>query len=177
LTRLPWRLVACIAIAWAVLTACSGRPELPARSIHEALEAVRLARLSDGIPVSAQALHGPLVINFWASWCAPCRNEMPALERLSSRLAPDGITVVGITLDNDLNLAREFVHAYRLSFPMYTGAESLRVALGVKALPHTLLVRSDGTLAAALAGARDWDSEPVDAHVRERLAHVDGRRR
>jgi thiol-disulfide isomerase/thioredoxin len=104
---------------------------------------------------------GALVINFWASWCVPCRSEMPALQRLSRRTGPQAARVVGVSVDSDLNLAREFVRAYGLTFPNYAdGADkALQRALGVKALPATVLVTADGRIAARIVGARAWDEE------------------
>ena len=147
--------------------ACSEHTARNATAVGDVLASVPLVSLEDGVPAAADMLRGPLVVNFWASWCAPCRSEMPALERLSHRLAAHGVAVIGITLDDDLNLAREFVRSSGLSLPTYTpsGANRLGEALGIKTLPHTIVLRADGTLAAALPGARDWDAGALCLHL------------
>lgn len=159
LKRTPgWR--APILAGLLLLFACgeSGEPLSPGTG--SPLPAVVLAGLTHEAPVSTDALRGrALVINFWASWCAPCRSEMPGLERLSHRLAVHGVQVIGVTVDQDLNLAREFVRAQRLTFPNYadSGARLFQAALRVGRLPETVLVTADGAIAARVAGARDWD--------------------
>ena len=162
------RFLACAVFALLGAVACAER-EAPSR---DALASARLVRLPDGAPAGEEELRGPMLINFWATWCGPCRAEMAALDRLSGRLASSGVAVIGVTLDDDLNLAREFVRSRQLSFATYSEetARPLRTALGVRALPHTLIVRSDGTVAEALAGARDWDSPSADAYIRAALA-------
>jgi thiol-disulfide isomerase/thioredoxin len=116
-------------------------------------------------PVSTAALLGtPLIINFWATWCEPCRDEMPSLERLSHRLAAHGVRVIGITVDNDLNLAAEFVRTRRLTFSIYADADKkqFQSLLRVKSLPETVLVTAEGVIAARVAGARDWNGAEAD---------------
>ncbi len=129
------------------------------------LPAVMLTGLTDGAPTSTGALHGTaLVINFWATWCVPCRSEMPGLEQLSHRLAAHGVRVIGVTVDDDLNLAREFVRAHRLTFPMYADGDkqALLSSLRVRALPETVLVTAEGAIAARIAGVRDWNGAEGD---------------
>jgi len=116
-------------------------------------------------PTATDALLGtPLIINFWATWCGPCRDEMPSLERLSQRLAGHGVRVIGVTVDDDLNLAAEFVRTYRLSFPNYADGDkkNFQSLLRVKLLPETVLVTAEGVIAARVAGARDWNSAEGD---------------
>lgn len=136
-------------------------------TLADALASSALTSISDDRSANNTPLRGPLVIAFWATWCAPCRSEMPALERLSQRLRERGINVIGITLDDDLNLAREFVRSHRLTFPVYAegGDPVLRSTSGVKTLPHTVLVTGDGTVAASLRGARDWDAPAMERRV------------
>lgn len=126
------------------------------------LPTVELAELAGGNAVSTDTLQGaPLVINVWATWCAPCRREMPALERLSQRFAEHGVRVIGVTADRDLHLAREFVRAHGLTFSNYAdGAQrTFQSSLGIIALPETLLVGADGIVLARVVGERDWDGQ------------------
>lgn len=101
----------------------------------------------------------PLVINVWASWCGPCRAEMASLERLS-RLAPDKLKVIGVSTDDDANLAREFVARAGVSFPSYHDADQNleRRIFGAAAIPVTLVVDAQGKIVQRVVGAREWDS-------------------
>ncbi len=98
-----------------------------------------------------------LIVNFWATWCAPCREEMASLQALSEALRPHGIAVVGVNVDEDRNLAREFLLRHRLQFENFAdpGMAHSR-SLGIEALPQTFAIDADGRLAAHAAGARDW---------------------
>jgi len=100
----------------------------------------------------------PLVVNFWASWCEPCRREMPGLEKLSHLFPVEKLRVVGISVDNDVNLAREFVLKYKLTFPMLSDSKMTlsSATLRIPAFPVTYLLKRDLTVAAIIAGERDW---------------------
>lgn len=112
----------------------------------------------------------PLVINVWASWCGPCRAEMASLERLS-RLAPGKLAVIGVTTDEDINLAREFVARTGIRFPCFHDADrhlELRV-FGAAAIPLTLVVDAQGRVVQRVVGARQWDSAQSIALIESAL--------
>jgi thiol-disulfide isomerase/thioredoxin len=92
----------------------------------------------------------PLLVNFWATWCAPCVEEMPELSALQPQIAPDGIQIIGIGIDSQANIA-EFASKYKIAYPLYVGgmsATELSRQLGNKAggLPFTLLIDADGSV-------------------------------
>lgn len=109
-----------------------------------------------------------LVLNVWATWCKPCREEMPSLERLS-RAGDDGIVVAGLSVDADRNLLLEFLRKHGITFANYSdpGSRVSQTELGVDSLPQTLLVAPDGRLLGRIAGAREWDSPVVRARLDE----------
>lgn len=155
-----------------LLAACGEDSRRVQAEVGAQLPAVILTGLTDEAPASTGALRGTaLIINFWATWCEPCRREMPSLERLSHRLAAHGVRVIGVSIDADLNLAREFVRAYQLTFPMYADGDkkAFQSALRVNALPQTMLVTADGTIAARITGTRDWDSAEAKRLVEQAL--------
>lgn len=148
-----------------VLAACGVDPADVQPGIGAQLPAVVLTGLTDEEPTSTGALRGTaLIINFWATWCVPCRSEMPSLERLSHRLAGHGVRVIGITVDHDLNLAREFARSHQLTFPIYADGDkkAFQSALRVRALPETVLVTADGAIMARITGGRDWNGAEGD---------------
>lgn len=110
----------------------------------------------DGRPVAAESLRGaPLLVNFWARWCEPCRREIPALERLQQR--HPRVRIVGIALEHDASAVREFAAAYGMTYQiLLVGAAgpALLAALGNPAagLPYTLAIRRDGSVAGRYLG-------------------------
>jgi thiol-disulfide isomerase/thioredoxin len=155
-----------VAIAGLVLAllagviACGERAGAP-QTVGYLFPAVPLANLTGKDVVSPDALRGKArVVNFWATWCEPCRKEMPSLQRLHQLADPAKLSVIGFSVDTDLNLAREFLLQHKLTFPNYSDAEQklARDALMVQAFPVTFLVAADGTVRARITGARDWAS-------------------
>jgi thiol-disulfide isomerase/thioredoxin len=91
-----------------------------------------------------------LVVNFWATWCAPCVDEMPELSALQTEVAPANIQILGIGIDSASNIA-QFASKYKITYPLYTGginATELSRQFGNKAggLPFTVLVGRDGQI-------------------------------
>lgn len=99
-----------------------------------------------------------LVVNFWATWCDPCRREMPSLQQLSTRFRAEDLRVIGITVDDDLNLVKEFLLRYHITFPLLAdhGQALARTALHIPAIPMTYLLTRERTIARIVAGGRDW---------------------
>jgi peroxiredoxin len=114
----------------------------------------------DGQTVRLGALRGrPVLLNFWATWCAPCEMEMPALERLHRRQGPGGVRVVAVNFKEPPARIRDFARQRDLSFPLLLDADGAVFArYRVETLPFTLLLTRDGEIVAAAEGPRDWAS-------------------
>ena len=101
----------------------------------------------------------PLIINVWASWCGPCKEEMGSLERLFWRDEARHFTVIGISTDDDPQAARAFLRRSNASFSHFIdqrlAAENM---LGASRLPLTVLVDAQGRVLKKIYGAREWDS-------------------
>lgn len=108
----------------------------------------------------------PLLINFWATWCPPCIDELPMLDALHARSGDTGLRVIGIALD-DPEAVREFLEQVPVNFPMYLaqpGVVDLSTTLGNarSVLPYSVLIDTDGRIAKRKFGAfseaslRDW---------------------
>lgn len=100
-----------------------------------------------------------LVLNVWATWCPPCRKEMPSLQRLSQTLDPKRFAVIGLSTDADALLATEFLAQGGVTFSNFFDQNGKMVKqLGLKVYPETFLIAPDGTLARRVTGLQDWSS-------------------
>jgi thiol-disulfide isomerase/thioredoxin len=111
-------------------------------------------------------------VNFWATWCPPCRQEMPAMERLYRRFADRGLVVVAVSIDTEGAAAvRPFVLDHGLSYLIGLDRElSAAGRYGVRALPSTYLVDRRGHLAGQALGPREWDTPAAHALSEHLLA-------
>ena len=109
---------------------------------------------------AARSLQGKmLVLNIWATWCPPCRREMPSLERLSKTLDPERFAVIGLSTDNDALLASEFLARNEISFTNFLDQDGkMSRQLGLKAYPETFVIAQDRTLVRRMTGLHDWSS-------------------
>ncbi|KPL02773.1 MAG: hypothetical protein AMJ73_08280 [candidate division Zixibacteria bacterium SM1_73] len=100
-----------------------------------------------------------LVINFWATWCPPCEEEVPKLNELNKRYKNEGLVVIGIALDKDsLNLVEPFVREKRIGYPILMGNEQvLRDMEDFSGVPTTLIVDQKGNIKKKYDGAFDKD--------------------
>lgn len=168
LDRAPgWLLSA--ALLPGILSGCAQHSEAPLAP-GASFPVVQVQRL-DGSAAPLDAYAGKaLVVNFWATWCEPCREEMPSLQRLSQSFAPEALAVVGVTVDEDLNLVREFVLRYRIGFPIYADRDgSARRALRVGSYPLTYLVTRERKVAGVVAVTRDWAAPEALAEIGQKL--------
>jgi len=128
-------------------------------SLGEHLPNMRLHRL-DGVIQDFDAYRGKTtIVNIWATWCAPCRAELPSLQRLRDRLDPDRYIVIGISIDDDRDFVREFLRDLDITYAnFYDPARRVTDGtLGVRSYPQTLLIGPDGRLLQRIVGSREWD--------------------
>ena len=142
------------------------RPPRPKRAEDFTVALVR------GEPLKLGAQRGkPVMVNFWATWCPPCREEMPAMERLYSRHRERGFVLLAISVDSDAALVKPFLDKHKLTFPVGLDAKmDLANAYGVRALPASFLIDRHGYLAALALGPRAWDDRAAHALIEGMLA-------
>lgn len=98
-----------------------------------------------------------VVLTFWASWCGPCRAEMPSLEALHRSHAGRGVAVLGVSVDQDMAAGEAFIRQHRLTFPQLWDRQSqVGRTFQATAIPMTYLVDPTGHAVAVSRGARDW---------------------
>ena len=119
--------------------------------------AVSLPRLEGGAKAALADYRGTVVVlNYWASWCTPCRQESPLLERWQPRLAKRGGTVLGVDSLDVTADARAFVREFGLTYPMLRDRDGeTQRRFGVSGYPETLIVDRDGRIAALQRGPVD----------------------
>lgn len=111
----------------------------------------------DGKPVTFSSLQGrPVVFNFWATWCPPCRREMPLLDAVQKEYSARGVTIAGINLDEPVDLVRAYVESAGVTYPIWVnprdvtpgvrGTRKLYKQLGGVGLPTTLFIDRNGVI-------------------------------
>ena len=114
----------------------------------------------------------PLIINVWASWCGPCRQEMGSLERLYRRYAGKQFTVIGISTDDYPDVAKAYLQKSGTTFSHFIDSQLLMEnMLGADKIPLTLLVDAQGRILGKFYGAKDWDS-PEALDVIRKAFHI-----
>ncbi len=116
-------------------------------------------------------LRGQVVmLNFWASWCGPCRQEMPLLDALYARYNPAGFTLLGINVEPDPKSAEKLLKDIPVSFPiLYDTTSKVSKAYGVDAMPTTVLVDCDGQARYIHRGYKSGDEKQYKKLVKQLL--------
>jgi thiol-disulfide isomerase/thioredoxin len=116
----------------------------------------------DGKDVNLASFKGrPLLINFWATYCGPCKEEIPMLIQLADQYKDQGLTVLGISSDDTAKQMKPFVAEYKMTYPVLVGVDNdafLEAYDAQVSIPRTWLIRRDGTVAAKSIGpnTREW---------------------
>ncbi len=111
----------------------------------------------DGKPLALASYQGKVVLlNFWATWCTPCRGEIPQFVEFQNTLGPQGLQLIGISMDDDAKPVHEFYQQFKMNYPVAIGSADLAESYGgVLGLPVTFLIGRDGRIAAKYIGATD----------------------
>ena len=111
-----------------------------------------------------------VLVNFWATWCAPCREEMPSLEQLRAALAGRPFVILGVNVGESARIAGDFAEKMPLGFPLLLDREAkVSKAWGARILPATFIVGPDGAIRYSYLGALDWASPPVRGAIEKLL--------
>ncbi len=170
------KLLALAGISVMVFAACSGtanntteasatREQAPATIIPASATAKAVLpsfriMTTDGSTINLADLKGKKVfVNLWATWCPPCRAEIPSIEALYQKLDKEKVAVVLLSLDNKFESAQQFARKYKLQSPVYYPAESLPSLFGVDAIPATFIFDEKGELIRQNSGSEDYNTD------------------
>ncbi len=126
-----------------------------------------MAALVDGRNFHLAAQRGKVVfINFWATWCLPCRAEMPMMETLWRRHRTRSFVMLAVSTDSAPSAVPPFIALQGFTFPVTLDAgQELARAYGLRGLPMSVIVDPAGNVAGLAIGPRDWDSPVADALI------------
>lgn len=122
-----------------------------------------------GENIKLSELRGQVVmINFWASWCGPCRQEMPILDQLYQRYEPMGFTLLGVNVEEDSAAAEKVLREIPVSFPvLYDSKNQVSENYQVRAMPSTFLIDRDGKVRYLHKGYKPGYEDEYQQQVRE----------
>lgn len=107
-----------------------------------------------------------VLVNFWATWCEPCEQELPAMQRLYERLPRDRFELVAVSIDEEPEKIAGFVERYGLTFPIVMDpGKKVASAYQTMGVPESLLVDRDGRIVERYVGPRDWDAPEYVARI------------
>jgi thiol-disulfide isomerase/thioredoxin len=113
----------------------------------------------DGSNVNLADLKGKKVfVNLWATWCPPCRAEIPSIEALSSKVDKQKVAFVMLSLDENINLPKQFAKTNKLQLPVFYPAEGLPAMFKTDGIPATFIFNEKGELIKQNMGAEDYDT-------------------
>jgi peroxiredoxin len=116
-----------------------------------------------------------VVLNLWATWCGPCRAEMPSLEKLHHELGPKGLKIVAVSVDSPgmESAIRDFTKEFGLTFEvLYAPDGSIRDDYQATGFPETFIIGRDGVIRKRVIAATDWNAEPQKALLRQLLTET-----
>lgn len=151
--------VVCLLLLSLAASDKAAAPAIPPLIEGQAFPSAMLDFISGGSD-AGQAWQGKmLVLNIWATWCPPCRREMPDLENLSKTLDPKRFAVIGLSVDVDALLVAEFLLKNGITFRNFLDQDGkLSLQLAVKAYPETFVIAPDRTLLRRMTGLHAWGS-------------------
>ncbi len=148
----------------------------PPISEGQAAPGFTLARLGSDAPVRLSDYRGRVVLlNFWATWCKPCKDEMPSMERLHQRLQGQPFELLAVSVDESPVEVEAFVKRLGLTIPILLDPEKTAAgAYQAFRFPETVLIDARGEIAGRFIGPREWDAEVYVERIRRLAAEGSG---
>lgn len=125
-----------------------------------------------GNTIQLRDYHGQVVLlNFWATWCGPCRKEMPGMERLWQKFREQGFVILAVSADKgSAKRVKKFVQKYNLSYPVLLDSDADTQKLyDVIGLPMSYIIGRDGKISGRIIGTKHWDSPAAYSFMQNEL--------
>jgi peroxiredoxin len=161
-----------MALVFGTALAVKIRPQIDLIRVGSRAPAFQATNVMTGRPATLERYRGRVVLlNLWATWCQPCRVEMPSLERLSRRLGSDGFGVVAVSIDDDADsVVAAYARQLGLSFDiLHDPSAAIKRAYQATGVPESWVINRDGVIIKKVIGASEWDG-PVNEALIRRLA-------
>ena len=128
-------------------------------------------KTEDGQQIGHSEFPGKLLmVNFWATWCPPCVEEMPSLNQFARAMGPQGVTVIGISVDRNEKAYREFLQRNSLQFLVARDPdENISSSYGTFKWPETYVINREGKVVQKFIGPRDWNDPQIVNSIRALL--------
>ncbi len=111
-----------------------------------------------------------LVLNFWASWCEPCVQEVPSLTQFQRELGPDGVVVLGVSIDTNEKRYKQFLQRFRVNFPTARDPRAdISSDYGTFQIPETYVIDTSGKVREKIISNQDWMAPEFVARVKAML--------
>lgn len=180
--RQQWTLVASIVmtVVFGVALAVKLRPQLDLLEVGDAAPAFDATDLRTDRPSGLADYRGKVILlNVWATWCPPCRVEMPSMERLQQKFAGTDFRIVAVSVDGDGFFPAEkkgpadimeFANGMGLSFDiLHDPSGTIRSAYQTTGVPESFMIDRDGVIVKKVIGAAEWDGPVNEAMIRRLL--------
>ena len=108
------------------------------------------------------------LLNFWATWCPPCRREMPAIERLHKQMEGYNFRIVAVSVSENKQTVQKFLESENYTFPIYLDERgAIGASLASQGIPTSYIIDATGAIIAGIVGAYDFDNEEIIRILRE----------
>src|SRR5580658_6436947 len=128
-------------------------------------------KADNGKTVTARDFGGKLLIlNFWATWCQPCVQEVPSLDLLQRQLGPKGLVVLGVSVDKDQKAYQDFLARFHVSYlTALDPSQAINTKYGTVQFPESYLIDTSGKVVEKIVGEANWSSAQMVEHVQSLL--------
>ena len=172
--RQQWTMVAGLVMTavFGVALAIKLRPQLNLIELGSAAPQFHAIDLRTGRPVTIDDYKGKVVLlNIWATWCPPCRVEMPSMQHLHQKLAGTDFRLVAVSVDEeDSTVVNKFARQLGLTFEILHDQDgTIRGIYQTTGVPESFVIDRDGVIVKKIIGAADWDAPVNEALIRQLL--------